>query len=167
MTQALMIEFARRTGLSPSAEITRRYLCDSFAVCNYLGLYGDTGDQRYRDLALNLVDQVHHRLGRRREDDPRIGWISGLGEQKGERHPTIGGLRIGKAMKERGAGEPYEEVLEWDRDGQYFHYLPLVRDIEAFWLDPRNRESETWKAHLDINTVMLATSLSPDGFLTV
>jgi len=34
-------------------------------------------------------------------------------------------------------------------------------------LDPLNQESETWKAHLDINTVVLATSLFPDGFLTV
>ncbi|MCP4283628.1 MAG: hypothetical protein GY792_04140 [Gammaproteobacteria bacterium] len=135
MTQELMIEFARCTGLSPAAEIPRRYLwTDSFAVCNYLGLYGDTGDQRYRDLALDLVDQVHRTLGRHREDDPRSGWISGLGEQKGERHPTIGGLRIGKAMNECGPGDPYEEVLEWERDGQYFHYLTK-------WMHALNRVS--------------------------
>jgi len=136
MTQKLMIEFARRTGLSPTAEIPKRYLwTDSFAVCNYLGLYGDTGDRRYRDLALDLVDQVHHTLGRHREDDTRSGWISGLGEQKGERHPTIGGLRIGKTMNERGPGDPYAEVLEWDRDGQYFHYL-------IKWMHALNRVSQ-------------------------
>ena len=98
MIQEVMIEFARRTGLSPAAKSPRRYLwADAFAVCNYLGLYGRTGDQKYRDLALDLVDQVHHTLGRYREDDPRSGWISGRGEREGERHPTIGGLRIGKA----------------------------------------------------------------------
>ncbi len=135
MIQELMIEFARRTGLSPAAATPRRYLwTDAFAVCNYLGLYGHTGDQRYRDLALALVDQVHHTLGRHREDDPRSGWISGLGEQEGERYPTIGGLRIGKAMNERGPEDPYEEVQEWDRDGQYFHYLTK-------WMHALNRVS--------------------------
>ena len=41
----------------------------------------------------------------------------------GERHPTAGGLRIGKHLPDRGAREPIDERLEWDRDGQYFHYL--------------------------------------------
>ena len=36
---------------------------------------------------------------------------------------TAGGLRIGKPLKERQADEPIDERLEWDRDGQYFHYL--------------------------------------------
>jgi len=35
----------------------------------------------------------------------------------------LGGLRIGKPLKERGADEIIDERLEWDRDGQYFHYL--------------------------------------------
>jgi hypothetical protein len=34
-----------------------------------------------------------------------------------------GGLRIGKPLKERDAGDSFDERLEWDRDGQYFHYL--------------------------------------------
>lgn len=46
-------------------------------------------------------------------------------------------------------------------------YQPLAGDIEAFWLDPVNQLAETWKEHLDNNTVMLATSLAPDGFLLV
>ncbi len=51
------------------------------------------------------------------------GWISGLAEREGEAHPTRGGLRIGKPLPERAPGEPFDERLEWDRDGQYFHYL--------------------------------------------
>ena len=31
--------------------------------------------------------------------------------------------RIGKPLPERGPDEPLDERLEWDRDGQYFHYL--------------------------------------------
>ena len=120
---ALMNNFAERTGLA-SERPRRRYLwTDAFAVCNYLGLARSSGEQGYTERALQLVDQVHHTLGRHRDDDRRSGWISGLGEHEGERHPTRGGLRIGKGLPERGPREPFDERLEWDRDGQYFHYL--------------------------------------------
>ena len=46
-------------------------------------------------------------------------------------------------------------------------YTPLREKIERFWLDPGNRESVTWTGHREINTVMLATSLAPDGFLAI
>ena len=119
-----MIEFADQTGLSKNKKPPRRYLwTDAFAVCNFLTLYRQTGDEKYRRLALDLVDQVHAVLGRHREDDTRSGWISGLDEVMGARHPTAGGLRIGKTLNERKPDEPYDERSEWDRDGQYFHYL--------------------------------------------
>jgi hypothetical protein len=43
-------------------------------------------------------------------------------------------------------------------------YTPLIEDIESFWLRPENRRTGTWLEHRDINEVMLATSLVPDGF---
>lgn len=119
----LMREFAESTGLVDKSP-PRRYLwTDAFAVCNFLALYEQSGDEQYLELAVNLVEQVHHVLGRHRDDDRREGWISGLSNAEGERHPTVGGLRIGKKMPERGADEPLDFQLEWDRDGQYFHYL--------------------------------------------
>jgi hypothetical protein len=119
----LMLGFAERTGLT-GAGTPRRYLwTDAFAVCNFLGLARVTGEERYEELALRLVDRVHHTLGWHRPDDPRTGWISGLSASEGEQHPTRGGLRIGKELPERQPGEPIEERLEWERDGQYFHYL--------------------------------------------
>ncbi|MGC9515023.1 hypothetical protein [Methanocrinis sp.] len=122
--QEIMVDFARLTGLKPAADHPRRYLwTDAFAVCSYLELFGRTCDPNCRDLGLRLIDQVHHTLGRHRDDDPRRGWISGLAEGEGEIHPTAGGLRIGKELNERGPGEPSDERLEWDRDGQYYHYL--------------------------------------------
>ena len=42
---------------------------------------------------------------------------------------------------------------------------PLVRAIEEFWLLPEHQKTEAWTAHRDINMVMLATSLSPEGFI--
>ena len=119
-----MLDFCRLTGLDGQASQSRRYLwTDAFAVCCYLELFCRTGNEVYRDLGLRLTDQVHHTLGRHRPDDPRQGWISGLDDEEGERHPTTGGLRIGKGLKERGPAEPIDDRLEWDRDGQYYHYL--------------------------------------------
>ncbi len=66
---------------------------------------------------------MHHTLGRYRADDRRSGWISGLPKDEGEAHPTVGGLRIGKNLPERGPSDPFDERLEWEQDGQYFHYL--------------------------------------------
>lgn len=120
----LMLEYASLSGLRPAQPNPQRYLwTDAFAACNFLTLYRETKDDQFRTLALDLVHQVHYSLGRHRNDDRRTGWISGLGEKEGAEHPTIGGLRIGKEMNERKPGEPYDEYLEWDRDGQYYHYL--------------------------------------------
>ncbi len=38
-------------------------------------------------------------------------------------------------------------------------YLPISEVIEDFWLNPENQKSSTWSEHMDINCVMLATSL--------
>ena len=123
MAIGLMGNFAARTGLG-SSRPARRYLwTDAFAACNFLGLRRLTGNARFDDLALRLVADVHHELGRHRKDDRRIGWISGLSASEGEAHPTLGGLRIGKPLPERGPNEPIDPELEWERDGQYFHYL--------------------------------------------
>jgi len=119
-----MSEFAVRTGLSGASQDPGRYLwTDAFAVCNFLELFAQTGDQAYRRWALDLIEQVHLVLGRYRDDDVRHGWISGLENLTARQHPTARGLRIGKPLKERDADEPMDERLEWDRDGQYFHYL--------------------------------------------
>jgi hypothetical protein len=119
----LMSRFADRTGLT-SERMNRRYLwTDAFAVCNFLGLARETGEARYSELALRLVDRVHRTLGKHRPDDSRAGWISGLDPEEAEAHPTRGGLRIGKDLPERPANESVDEQREWDRDGQYLHYL--------------------------------------------
>lgn len=123
LAQTLMQDFADATGITGNAP-PRRYLwTDAFAVCNFLGLFRQTGNDRYLRFARVLVDQVHHILGRHRSDDPRSGWISGLPDEEGEQHPTRGGLRIGKPLNERGPHQPPDSQLEWDQDGQYFHYL--------------------------------------------
>ena len=133
LVREIMTQFARLTGLSPAASSPTRYLwTDAFAVCNFLGLYQETGEEVFRNLALQLVDQVHNVLGRHRSDDQRTGWISGYDEELRRLHPTEGGLRIGKKLQERRPEDPPDERLEWDQDGQYYHYL-------AKWMHALNR----------------------------
>ena len=128
----LMSDFAERTGLGGDAE-PRRYLwTDAFALMNALDLHRETGEDRWHEMATDLVAEVHGVLGRHRQDDARTGWLSGLGANEGARHPTRGGLRIGKPLPERGPDEPYDERLEWDREGQYWHYLTR-------WMDALSR----------------------------
>jgi hypothetical protein len=123
IVRAIQAAFAERTGLRPARAEPRRYLwTDAFAVCNYLELHRLSGERALED-ALALVDQVHETLGRHRAGGPQRGWISGLDEMAGRAHPTRGGLRIGKELDERAPGEALDERLEWERDGQYFHYL--------------------------------------------
>ncbi len=112
----LMKKFADDTGLTTNKP-PRRYLwTDSFGVCNFLGLFQQTGKKEFKDLALQLVNQVHATLGKHRKDDERLGWLGS------KDHPTKNGLRIGKPLPEREPHEPYDPILEWERDGQYFHY---------------------------------------------
>lgn len=134
--ESIMLEFAVATGLSdPSCE-PRRYLwTDAFAVCNYLELYRQSNEQNFLQLALKLVDQVHQTLGKQRKDSGRSGWLSGLDDIQARQHPALGGLRIGKKLNERQSGEPVDQSLEWEQDGQYFHYLTK-------WMLALNRVSQ-------------------------
>ncbi len=44
-------------------------------------------------------------------------------------------------------------------------FLPLGAEIESFWRNPDHQRTPRWIEHRDINEVMLATSLVPDGLL--
>lgn len=46
-------------------------------------------------------------------------------------------------------------------------FLPLGAEIESFWRNPEHQRAATWIEHHDINNVMLATSLVPDGLLVL
>ncbi len=134
--RSIMSDFADSTGLTNTSLEPRRYLwTDAFAVCNYLELFRQTGDVDDIQLALKLVDQVHFTLGRFHKDSKNSGWLSGLDEEQARLHPTIAGLRIGKQLNERQANEVYDDQREWDRDGQYFHYLTK-------WMFALNRVSQ-------------------------
>ena len=69
----LMMQFAERTGLIGDRPQERYLWTDAFAVCNFLGLAPATSDARYTELAVELVQRVHHVLGQHRGDDQRTG----------------------------------------------------------------------------------------------
>ena len=123
LAEEMMTGFAYFTGLTSNTPQDRYLWTDAFALFNYVYLYTYTKKSAFKELALLLVDAVHQVLGKHRGDDGRSGWISGLSEEEAREHPTIGGLRIGKRLPERRPDEPYDPVLEWERDGQYYHYL--------------------------------------------
>jgi hypothetical protein len=124
---AILDDFAASSGMTAAVH-PRRYLwTDAFAVMTWIGLHERTGERRFLDLAQRLVTQVHEVLGVEKSND----------------HPTARGLRIGKRLPERRSDEPYDPDLEWDRDGQYYHYLvkwmhALERTASATH-DPRYR----------------------------
>lgn len=139
--------YLARTGAAEDGrgDARRRYLwTDAYAVTTLLALHRSTGKPAHLADAERLADLVHAVLGRHRPDDTRRGWISGLGESEGAMHPTAGGLRIGKPLPERLAGERLQERLEWERDGQYFHYL--VKWMLALDLLSRVASEPHWNA---------------------
>ena len=183
----LMLRFAERTGVIGDRRPQRYLWTDAFAVCNFLAL-------GMEDHARALVTRVHHTLGRHRDDDERIGWLSGLEGADGEAHPTRGGLRIGKPMRERESNEAFSEQLEWERDGQYFHYLTKwmhALDVVAratgdddyhrwaielavvahrrFTYDTRAGKRMYWKLSIDLGRPLVASMGHHDpldGFIT-
>jgi len=44
-------------------------------------------------------------------------------------------------------------------------FADLADKITSFWLEAAHQQVASWRDHLDINMVMLATSLAPDAFL--
>ena len=84
------------------------------------------------------------------------------------------GLSIGLHAIEKLSGliepAPHDFSLKLrlqSRAESLMQYTSLSNVIETFWLEPANRQASSWREHHDINMVMLATSLAPDGYLTL
>lgn len=167
----LMMRFAERTGLVGERPQKRYLWTDAFAVCNFLALGRE-------DLATHTIDCVHQTLGCSRDSA----------------HPTRDGVRIGKPLPERGVDDAFDEELEWERDGQYFHYLTRwmhALDIasrrtgnaelqrwaielattahRAFVYDVRGTKRMYWKMSIDLSRPLVASMGQHDpldGFVT-
>ena len=70
------------------------------------------------------------------------------------------GLVIGlKAIKEMLHLFPDETLVK-----NLEQYQSLADEIIHFWLSKENQQNSTWQEHIDINSVMLATALAPEGY---
>lgn len=151
----LMDSFSERTGLvGGDNQADRRYLwTDAFAVKTFFGLYQSLENKSYRERALKLIELVHKHLGRHHPRDERTGWISGLPEEEGKEKPTVNGLRIGKELPERKENEPFNERLEWNRDGQYFHYLTRwFQALMLAWRETQDPDADYLEKARDLLT---------------
>ena len=161
----IMLEFAARTGLSDANNEPKRYLwTDAFAVCNFLELYRKSSQTTWLDQAKQLVNQVHGMLGNYRKDNKRQGWLSGLENETARQHPTMGGLRIGKPLKERQQEEPFDSALEWGKDGQYFHYLTKwAHALHGVYRATRQSNYQQWAVELMKITYAAFSYIGPRG----
>lgn len=62
---------------------------------------------------------------------------------------------------------PQLDVMGQDQLAELAQCAALHAEIESFWLRRDHRRSPTWALHSDINDVMLATCLVPDGFMAL
>ncbi|MCM8568352.1 hypothetical protein NE848_03120 [Gramella jeungdoensis] len=149
--EELIRKFAERTALvQGKGDPGQRYLwTDAFALNCLFGLFHITGSNQYHEKAYQLIELVHEHLGKYHPDDKRKGWISGLTDEKAEFHPTVGGLRIGKRLPERKEDEALDQRLEWERDGQYFHYLTKwINGLLQADTETENDQYARWAAEL-------------------
>ena len=161
---SIMNAFAESTGLTDPGRQPRRYLwTDAFAVCNFIEMYRQTDDPGYLQLAKQLVAQVHDVLGRTRDGSTLLSALnSHMDENEAALHPTRGGLRIGKKLDERHEHEPFDDRLEWDRDGQYFHYLTKwMHALDCLARATGNGVYNRWAIEL-AQTAFKAFSYTPD-----
>ena len=77
---------------------------------------------------------------------------------------AIGLAAVGLMEQEAGRGAGAGARLRLEHLGRY---ASLRTQIEAFWLRTEHRATRAWSEHEDINDVMLATSLVPEGFLVL
>ena len=74
--------------------------------------------------------------------------------------------KLGKLIRDK--PEPFKTATRLKRLVEAFkRYKRLAEILESFWLEDTSQKAGTWTDHSAINMVMLATSLAPDGFLTL
>lgn len=164
--RVLMDYFAQRTGLrNEKGDKEERYLwTDAFAVQTFFGLSHIFGDATYKEYAYQLIDLVHKTLGSFHPDDGRTGRISGLPEEEAVKHPTAGGLRIGKKLPERREDQEMDERLEWERDGQYFHYITRwIHALLQAGMESGEKKYNRWAAELLLasNAFIYSSGIGP------
>ena len=80
------------------------------------------------------------------------------------------GLRSLEKLRDVDKDEWVDDEFRSEVEGtlsELSRYFNIAKNIEDFWMDEKNQQSQTWIDHKDINSVMLAVSLVPDGYLNI
>ena len=72
--------------------------------------------------------------------------------------------KLQRIIEEHPASFPDKHILALQIES-LLEYTTLAETIESFWMEPENRRGGVWIEHREINMVMLATDLAPDGYL--
>ncbi|MFY0583876.1 hypothetical protein ACN28S_64810 [Cystobacter fuscus] len=90
--------------------------------------------------------------------------LSGEGSQPASRRLAFRELGLAIGLSSIGLIQPAvgERPLQRLRN-----FAALGSELVSFWLAPEHRAVRSWTEHRDINEVMLATSLIPEGFLVL
>ena len=156
---SIMLDFAYATGLTDTSREPRRYLwTDAFALCNYLQLYRQTNESLLDDIERCLQAFVTSNQLRLPAEYRLAFRELGL---------TIGLHAIGRMLK---TIEQHPEKFTNSQQlsstlNNLSRFHRMYEFIENFWLEAEHRSVNSWQEHADINNVMLATSLAPDGYL--
>ena len=70
-------------------------------------------------------------------------------------------------MRDAGSADPTGDAIDAELIESLAAHAPVADRIIAFWLGAAHATARTWTEHLDINEVMLATALAPEGFLVL
>jgi hypothetical protein len=138
-------------------------LTDAFRVVHLAGEEALEGGALLASLLVAALDGLEryarlgewHQPAARRLAFRELGLAIGLAASELLDHAMI-------AVSSRPAYAPIRDRLEMLKV-----FVPLGQAIEAFWLEPAHRQAPAWSEHRDINEVMLATRLAPEGYLVL
>jgi hypothetical protein len=139
-------------------------LCDAFRVVQLMmkgrlqavGLLNDILDAAWHGMAASPVRRLVTLPAGDRLAFRELGMAIGL-------HAVE---RMDRMVK-KNPGSSGIDALVMGRVERLLQHTDLRRRILSFWLEPESQKAETWSKHRDINSVMLATSLAPDGYLEI
>ena len=137
-------------------------LTDAYKLCQLIGLYQLDERHLFKRILKDIESSLHHIIrgnffsteASNRLAFRELGLAIGL--------QTISKMRqvLNEHSKEFQQVDSLNLILM-----RLSAYEPLHNIIENFWLQPKRQSLIVWQEHVDINNVMLATSLFPSGYI--
>ena len=72
-------------------------------------------------------------------------------------------MRASERLEEEAGAARFQVGRGWREAAASLHHL--IDTIEEYWLDAAHQKTPAWVEHEVVNTVMLATTLAPGGYV--